>query len=249
MPLMNPVSSISETPRERDMRLLVEWKTAVGFKKEQKLTELLDSLGGPIGTAVNAFRGAPMPQVTVELEAKRLAVEALNDFNPALTQMSLATFIITRVKQRLARYVGTYQNVARLPEHQINQIGAMREAVTDLTSRFKREPTAVEIADHMGIPVAHVTRLRKNLRSDLMAESGGLESMEAFETDPDFERAMLVYYSLNDQEKHVFDYSMGAHGQPRLAAGEMAKRLNISAGRVSQIKDSIATKIKAYLNQ
>lgn len=245
-----PLPTMPETAKEKDLRLFQDWKkTPPGFLKQQKLSELLSVLGGPIGTAVNSFRGAPLPQVTLELEGKSQACDALNEFDPAQSGMSLANFVTTRVKQRLSRYVITHQNVARIPEHQVRQIGPLREAMADLTSRFGREPTTDELADHLGLPIKHVTRLRKNLRADLLEETGGLNNIEAFEHDPNFEAAMLVYFQLTTQEKSVFDYLLGAHGQPKLSPGQIAERLKISNGRVSQLKEAIAVKIQPYMEK
>ncbi len=238
---------LPENAAERDARLLSEWKKSSGAKKERALQELLENLQGPIMTAVNTFQGAPMPKATMELEAKRHAVDALNNYD-ASRGTSIAGYITTTVKQKLYRYVGTYQNVARIPEHQIREIGPLREATADLTSRYGREPTTDELADHMGVTVNHITDLRRLLRKDLTEEGGGgVENHEAFEHDPDFERAMMAYYSMSTPEKQVFDYSLGAHGQPKLQTNDIATRMGVSASRVSQIKKAVAEKIKPYV--
>lgn len=249
MPIGFHTPALPETPRERDERLLAEWrKTAYGYQRDQKMSELLQSLSGAIGTAVNSYRGAPLPQPALEMEAKRQAVQAIQEWDKS-KGMSLASYVTTMVKQRLYRYVSTYQNVARIPEGQVLKIGPLREAMTDLTAKFGREPTTHELADHMKLPVKHVVRLRKNLRKDLLEEGGGMDNIEAYETEVGFERAMLAYYQLTDMEKHVFDYSLGAHGQPKLSPGEIATKLKISNGRVSQLKTSIANKLKPYLTE
>jgi len=239
--------TLPETMAEKDERLLTDWKkTSVGYQKEQKLSALLQNLSGAIGTAVNSYRGAPLPFSVLEMEGKRQAIQAIQEWDRT-KGMSLASYVTTMVKQRLYRYVSTYQNVARIPEGQVLQIGPMREAMTDLSSKLGREPTIDELADHLGLPVKHVVRLRKNLRSDLLEEGGGLDNIEGYQTDPNFERAMMAYYQLSTQEKLVFDYSLGAHGQPKLKAGEIATKLKISNGRVSQLNTSIANKLKPYL--
>lgn len=239
--------TLPENAAERDQRLLKAWKNAYGLKKDMLLAELMTSLQGPIMTAVNAYQGAPLPRVTLELQAKQYALEALKEFD-ASRGSSISSYVTTIVKQKLYRYVGTYQNVARIPEHQIRQIGPLREATTDLTSRFGREPTGHELADHMGVSPGHITDLRRLLRKDLTEEGGGgVDQYEAFEHDADFERASMAYYSMSSAEKQIFDYSLGAHGQPRISTNEIAARMKISAGRVSQIKKSVAEKLKPYL--
>lgn len=243
-----PTPSLPELPQERDERLIREWQAMPpGFQKDQKLSEVLLSLQGVINQAVNQFRTAPLPLRTLELEAKRQAVLALREWQPGRGTKP-SSFLGTRLRQRLYRYVGENQNAARIPEAQIRQISPLKDAMSDLTSRYGREPSTHELADHMGLPVAHVTRLRKSLRADLLSSKPGMDEFEDHSHDPDFERAMMAYYNLSEQEKVVFDYLLGAHGQPRLKPSEIARKLSISAPRVSTIQKNIAKKLGPYLN-
>lgn len=238
---------LPELPQERDERLHREWQKATGFQKDQKLSELLLSLQGVIGQVVNQYRTAPVPLRTLELEARRQAVLALKDWRPGMGTKP-SSFVGTRVRQRLFRYVGENQNTARIPEAQIRQIRPLQSAISDLTDRYGREPSTHELADHMGLPVTHVTRLRKSLRADLLSTAQGLDELEDHRHDPDFERAMMGYYHLSEQEKVVFDYLLGAHGQQRLKPSQVAQKLGLSPPRISQIRKSIAKKLGQYLN-
>lgn len=237
----------AESPSETDKRLYTAWKNAVGMAKDRALSALLDNLSGAIMTAVNSFSGAPLPSSTMKLEAYRYAKEGLEAYNPTLTP-NLASYIVNHVKQKLYRYVGTYQNAARIPEYQIQKIAPLRTAMSELTQRNGYEPTTAQLADHLSMPVNRIVALRRLLRRDLLEEGGGVESIEVYEHDPAFEKAMLAYYSMNDVEKLVFDYSLGAHGQKALSNNEIATKLKLSAGRVSQLKRKIADKIKPYLD-
>jgi len=251
-----PSAPMSETPAQRDVRLYEDWRDApVGWTKDQAFDRLTKSLEGAVMSAANTFRAAPVPTQTLELEAKRLAGQAIKDWDPK-GGMALAGYIGTMVRQRLYRWVTQHQNVARIPEAQVGQIGHFQLAINDLSSRFGREPTTDELADHMGIHPKYVSRLRRALRSDLIAsnamdaegEDGSMaDSIEDIPHDQDYERAMLGYYGLNEQEKHVFDYSLGAHGQPKLKPGEIAAKLGLSPARISALKESVGSKIKPYL--
>jgi RNA polymerase sigma factor (sigma-70 family) len=238
----------SDTPAARDVRLFTTWKKAVGFEKDQALAELLSNLSGSIGVAINSFRGSALPMQALELQARTFAVEALKEYD-ASRSAGLGTYITTSVKQKLYRYVGTYQNAARIPEHHIQKIGPYREAIADLNTKFGREPTTHEIADHLGVAVSHVTELQGLIRKDLLEFGGGLDDIAQFEHDPDFEKAMMAYYSLTPDEQNVFDYSLGAHGKLKATNNEIAKKLGISAGRVSQLRTSIGKKINSYLGR
>jgi DNA-directed RNA polymerase sigma subunit (sigma70/sigma32) len=232
--------------RSSDAQLYDEWKKATGFAKQQKLQRLLEQLGGAIATAVRVYQTAPLPYAIVQAEGTRLAVEALDHWEPS-RGLSLASYVLTSVKQRLNRYVIEHQNFARIPEEKVRLIGPMREAEAELSSRFGREPTVDEVADHMAIPVAHVSRLRKMMRADILESSADFSSVEQFTHDADYDRVMLAYYSLTADEKLMFDYSLGAHGKPKLSPGEIATKLGLTSVRVSQLKKQLADKLSAYV--
>jgi DNA-directed RNA polymerase specialized sigma subunit len=239
---------MSETPAQRDERLFDEWRDApMGWTKDQAFDRLMKSLEPAIIAAANTYRAAPLPTQTMVLEAKRLAGQAVKDWEHK-SGMSLASYVGTMVRQRLYRWVTQHQNVARMPEAQVGQIGHFQIAVNDLNSRLGRDP--------MAIHPRFVTRLRRALRSDLIAsntmdaegdEGSVADSIEDIPHDPDYERAMLGYYGLTDQEKHVFDYSLGAHGQRKMKPGEIATQLKLSPARISALKESVGNKIRPYL--
>ena len=80
----------------KDQRLFSEWKDSIGFQKDQALKSLLDNFSGAIGTAINSFRGAPLPMPTIELQARVFAVEALKEYDPSRTS-NMATYITGQV--------------------------------------------------------------------------------------------------------------------------------------------------------
>ncbi len=229
-----------------DAELYAAWKGATFSQKDKALSDLLDGLKGVVGSAVNTYRAAPLPFQILELEAKASAVDAIRSWDGA-KGMSLASYVGTKVRNDLHRYVGQHQNVARIPEHQIQRIGPFNAAVGDLAIRFGREPTTHEIADHMGVAVTHVVSLRKMLRKDLVISGEDSDDITDIEHDPDYERAIMAYYSLSPQEKTVFDYTFGAHGQPKLKPSAMAAKLGVSPARISAVKESIGKKLNPYL--
>jgi len=240
----------AESPAARDQRMFKEWKNAVGYKKEQALEALMQSLMGPIMTAVNMYTsGSPVARPILETQGKIYAVEALQEYDPSRST-NLSTYVLTAVKNKLYRYNGMHQNVARIPEAKIQQIAPYRAAVSDLTQKMGRDPSSAEIADHLGVPLKHVTKLEKMMRRDLLQSGpGGFDELSQFEHDENYERAMLAYYSLTPDEQQVFDYSLGAHGKQKLSNNEIASKLKMSAGRVSQLRTSIADKLNMHMSR
>lgn len=247
---MLKLCSLPETQQEKDVRLWSAWTTApVGYLRDQATNALAKALEGPIMSAVNTYRAAPVPGITLELEGKRLGMEAAKEWDKNKGS-SLASYVGTMVRQRLYRWVTSHQNVARIPEEQVRQIGRFQMASNHLTDRLGRDPTSDEMADHLGLPVSRVTKMRKALRKDLIMSGVADDVEEGIEDiahDPDYERAMMAYYGLTDMEKLVFDFSLGAHGQPKLKAGEIATRLKVSPARVSALKEALGHKLQPYL--
>jgi RNA polymerase sigma factor (sigma-70 family) len=229
-----------------DTELYEAWKNAPQYAKEEKLQALLTQLDGAVMSAVRVYLNSNLPFPILQSEGRRIAVEAIKDYNPS-KGMSLSSYVITLVKQRLNRYVGQHQNVARIPEDKMRMIGPLREAETELANRLGREATVDEVAEHMVVPVSHVTRIRKMMRADILESSSNFAEMEQFAADPNYERVMMAYYSLTPDEKLVFDYSMGTHGKKKLEPGEMATKLGMTSVRVSQIKKQLADKLGKYL--
>ncbi|HSW49865.1 MAG TPA: sigma-70 domain-containing protein [Bryobacteraceae bacterium] len=244
---MRPMPIIPESRTEGDERLLIEWRNApAGPIKDQKLELLLQRMGGVIGQVVNLYRAAPVPTRVLELEAKRQASQAFLDWQPG-RGASLATYLNTWLRQRLFRWVSEHQNPARIPEEHVRRIGGYNRAVEELTDRFGREPSTAEVADHMGVPLKHVSKLRRLIRPSVSADSDIGRSGEVVESDPDYPRAVLAYYGMTEMERQVFDYSLGAHGKPQKSPGEIAKILKVSPSRVSALKEAVAKKLEPYI--
>ena len=56
----------------------------------------------------------------------------------------------------------------------------------------------------------------------------------------------LMPYSLDNDEKAVFEYTFGLSGKPALKPGEIAKKMKMSPSRVSRIRAKLATKVGDY---
>jgi hypothetical protein len=53
----------------------------------------------------------------------------------------------------------------------------------------------------------------------------------------------MIYYDLGDTDRVVMDYSLGLHGAPAVSTTDIAKRLGLTAGAVSQRKAKIQAMI------
>jgi hypothetical protein len=58
--------------------------------------------------------------------------------------------------------------------------------------------------------------------------------------------ADFLVHDLSGPHRLVFEHTTGYGGKPILTPGELAKKLGVSPGRISQLKTDIAEKARGY---
>jgi len=93
---------------------------------------------------VNKYAASPLPRTSLETEARILALKAFDSYDPNKAQLN--THVTNHLKH-LQRYVLTYQNIGKIPEHRGIAISKFQNIKENLTEDLDREPTIVELAD------------------------------------------------------------------------------------------------------
>jgi DNA-directed RNA polymerase specialized sigma subunit len=209
------------------------------------LEELLKSLRPIVKRGASPFLRSGLPQSVLEAEVKRIIIESLDAYDPVrFGNVQLSTFIISRIK-KVNRMVYKHQNIGRISEQRITQIGTFNNVKSFLTDRFNREPSASEMADELSWSIPEVERMERETRKDLVS------SIQQFEpgvviSDRDAEILELIYYELTQEEKVVYEYLLGKNGKPMLKPTQIAKTARLSPAKVSRLRNSIMKKFQRY---
>lgn len=215
-----------------------------------KLQPLLQSLNPVINQNVLRHKAPRIHKPVIEAEARTLTVRALRRYNPAKGTM-VSTHVHNNLKG-LNRFVKKHQNFTRIVETQANRIGDYQRAKDLLSEQFGREPTTLELSNHLKMSQKKVERLEKELRKDSFS---ALASDDLVESNP-FEQVLPVHreviqmlpYELTLDEQKVFNHLFGRGGVSKdTSTGSIAKKLGWSQSKVSQIKNSISKKYQQYL--
>jgi DNA-directed RNA polymerase specialized sigma subunit len=225
-----------------EMDMWNTWKQ--NGEKKKDLKPLLNSLKPVINQQANIYANLrDIPPAAIRAEFTNHAVNALQTYDPN-RGAKLATHIRHQLK-RAKRFVTTYQNPGRIPENRIYRISEFQNAEQRLDEKLGRAPTQLELADNLKWSPRQVDFLQKEVRKAL--------STGQFEVDPSpfipsrqKEVLRLLPYELNSEEKQVFEYIYGIGGKPTLGPGEIARKLNMSAPKVSRLKKAIAEKYEKY---
>lgn len=222
--------------RERDREIWDQWKKS---PIDSNLQATLRQLNPLIQREVNKWTGT-LARPLLELEAKRLATEAVRSFDPN-RGAALGTHVANRLK-KISRISYTYQNVARMPEYQTLKFHTYNLAESALKDKLGRDPTSSEIKDALGWSSNYLRNFQRGLRREFV-ESGDLPP---FFDSPSGETATIdfLYNDLSPMQKKIFEHTTGYRGSKPLDNPGLMKRLHMTQGQLSYQKKLLVNKIE-----
>lgn len=212
--------------------------------KPENMATLLTAANPVLDSALKSYaQGNP----SLRGQAKKMAVGAFKTFDPK-KGVKLRTHLLTQL-QPLQRIARKNFNVTQMPERVSMDLYRLNQAHEEFKSKFSREPSDQELADKTNLSTLRITRLRAQSRSE-RSESGLTEVNEEGEEemrhpgvetkDPHAIWMEYVHHDLSPLDQKILEWRTGYNNQPILPVGEVAKKLNLSAGAVSQRAGKIA---------
>lgn len=184
----------------------------------------------------------PIAKPVLEQNALNLALGGMRNYDP--TKALLSSHVTNQLKS-MNRFVKKRQNFTRITEDRVKLYGPFATSFARLKEELDREPTLIELADAMKVPVPTLEKFLAEKRDDLIA-SGAKDDPFIDETPQMRLTLRLVRYELSPDEMTVFDYLTGQGGKPEIkSTGEIARREGWADSKVSQLKNAIMKKIEA----
>ena len=233
--------------KDIELELWKDWKYN---QNGDARNQLISSLTPLLSREVNKFSGSPLPRTAIESEARVLATKALDTYDPNKAQLN--THVVNNLKH-LQRYVLTYQNIGKIPEHRGIAIGRYNSTFDNLKEDLGREPNIAELSDELKWPIAEVERMQSELRKDLnimtkqddAEDSSGFFDYTPIEKTEDIKTAIeFAYYDASPEDKKILEYTFGMGGNPILPADQIALKINRPALYVKTHLKNLAQKIR-----
>lgn len=223
---LNPV-------KNKDIELWRKWKKT---KSPTDLQMLLDQMSGILSREINKWAPS-MSRSYLEGEAKRLAVDAFENYDPN-QGTAISTYVASRLP-KLSRVVYATQNTARLSETKNLLFHTYHTAGNELRDRLGREPNNDELADHLGWSTKKLEQFqRQSQRKEFIESEDHPESEDAEDHLTDF-----IYHDLTPLQKSIFEYTTGYQGKPILSGSDIMKKLRITQGQLSYQKTLIVNAV------
>lgn len=220
------------------------WKSAPSPKT---FDPLMKGLNPVLESGMRTFGGKGSP--TLRTQGKLIIANSLPKYDPA--KGKLRTHLMYHL-QGLQRARTQESQVIRIPERVAIDLYHLHRHETDLRDELGRDPSMAELADRSGLSKRRIYYIRK-------AQPGLPEGMLAPEGDVGEEQASLgpavkqsdseriwhefVYHDLTPTDQVIMEHTLGMWGKPVLPKKEIAKRLRISPGAVTQRAAKIQEKI------
>lgn len=229
--------------------MYTQWQ---GNKTPETNTALLKTIQPVIDTAVMSYAGQNASP-TIHSRARLMALKALDTYDP--NKGNVRTHLLSQL-QSLRRLSAQSQNIISIPEQVGLDYSKLNDSETELRDQLGRDPTDDELADHTGLSKKRIQKIR----AFNQPVSEGMTTREVTDeesyggdvasTIPNSHRAAdawfnFVYDDLSPIDKLIADMTLGRNGRRRASTQEIARRLNITPGAVSQR----AAKIQAMLDK
>lgn len=194
-----------------------------------------------------------MASPVVRQRARILAAQAVQSFNPE-RGAQLSTHVYRQL-QRLQREAPAITDPLPLPERMRRDSRDIINALAEAGGLIGTEVSDERLSELTGIPVSRVTKVRGMMRKRLPESSyeeglgdddGEVPDVVATETDPYDEWVDAVYHDLGEVDRVIMSYRTGFRGAPVLPTNEIARRMKLSPGAVSQRAAKIQARLDAY---
>lgn len=202
--------------------------------------KFLTRLQPVIDTGLSVHVGEVNP--LLQSRARQLTLKALNTYDRSRSRLQTHLFNQFQGLKRIAKEQSTPIHV---PER-VRQDRYHLETVTqELQDKLGRDPTDSEIANYTGFSPKRIQHVRGY---NAPIAEGTLEQIDpslpgSYGIGADSKAqemwVQIVYDDLPAIDQQIMEYTLGLNGKPRLPNNELAKRLKLSPGAISQRKQRI----------
>lgn len=223
------------------------------FKNQTPETnmQILQTVQPTIDTALSSYVGKT-PSPVMRSRARLMALNALQTFDPK--KGNVRTHLLSQM-QGLRRLAAKEQNIISIPEQVGLDFQRLEHAENELRDKLNRDPADDEVADFTGLSVRRIRKIR-NFHQPI-AEGMTAVSTDSENSPPELASTLpgnhssadawldFVYDDLSPTDKLIMDMTLGRNGRRPTATQDIARRLNITPGAVSQR----AAKIQAMIDR
>ena len=229
---------------ESESKLEPEWQSDFDLWKRNPnpyhAGRLLKQVDPVIDKAIKTHVGQSNP--IIRSRARRLALQSFDSYDPS--KAKLGTHLMSQL-QGLKRISRQQQQILHVPERVALGQAQLKTVSDELLDELGREPSVAELADRSGMSLRQIAKLRKYRQPVASGVFAPLSEMDDARFDPAVQQPEsdtwleFVYDDLDPTGQKILEWTLGLHGAPQLSNQEIAKKLRLTPGAISQRKAHI----------
>lgn len=211
----------------------------------QNTDALLGSIKPVLSAAMRTYGTQTSP--TLHTHAKLMALDAMKRYDP--TKSKLRTHLMVQL-QGLRRLAAKENQIITVPEQVALDLSHVREAENLLRDQLGRDPSTAELANHTNISskrLAYIRGMRPSYAqgSFQRATSDGEDIYQpSVQGSNDASQWHdFVYHDLIPTDQVIMEHTLGLHGKKVLSNQDIAAKLGVSPGAISQRKAKLQEKL------
>jgi len=226
-----------------------EYKRWMEKPSDERFDAILVKARPTINSALQSYAGG---NKTLETRAMLLTADAIKGYDPH-KGTKLRTHIMTQL-QPLIRLNRERTQVTRVPERVNTDLYKMRQENQRFKDQYGRDPSDTELSSATGLSRKRLIHIRRFARGEV-AESGLVgdegEVLYPGVAKPDPEQILVeyVHHDLDPIDQMILEHRAGLYGKDVLSNNEIAARLKLSPGAVSQRAAKISKRINELRGQ
>jgi RNA polymerase primary sigma factor len=176
-----------------------------------------------------------------------------------------STYATWWIRQAVARALADKGRTIRIPVHIVEKLNKIARSEGKLRSELRREPSPIEIASDIGLPLDEVERILRSSQTPVSLEqpAGGEGEAELghFLTDdnapPPHEVAEVamrketlneILYTLPQRQRRVLELRYGLDGEEPRSLEDVGRTFNVSRERIRQIECQSLKQLLAHMD-
>lgn len=210
-----------------------QWKSTGDDAHLKELRNMFAPYAGRVAS-IYKRQGVRLPDPVIDSMTQDVMLKAFERYDPERGKLRpwLSSYL-----QKVKSLVAAKQNLVRIPETRVYDIGRYKRVVNELESGRKRV-RAKDIAKRMGWPEEKVRKLESELNASTLTSSVPFASAQA--VDPAEDAFHMVAPQFKDNDRKVYDMIRAGRGSTRTIANE----IGISEPEVSRAKSRIFQEVE-----
>jgi len=254
---------LKEISKYKPLTLDEEMQLGLRIQKgdQQAIEDLVNANLRFVVSVASQYHNATLELLDLISEGNFGLIKAAQTFDPT-RGFKFISYAVFWIRQAIISAIVSQGHIVRLPSNKMNLLKKIFSYMATFEQEHERQPSADEIAEHLGISVSKVNEVldvsggqvslskstsdgeRKTTREEMLVDEDAVPVGHKMESDSEAAEIRRSLKEVLDPREHEFVVQSFGIGQPQKSLDEIAMRNNICKQRCRQIVEMALMKMR-----